>query len=115
MRNLKLMTDYHCFPLWDMDEPTNVDPAALPLSEELRTELDRWAEAYDALLNDDDPASSGFASDDARLAFDQVGLGLWVKLSSELGPAYRVWYRSVARRALLAPEALPVAYRHAVP
>jgi hypothetical protein len=34
LRKIKLMPDYQCFPLWDMEEPDNLDPKDLPLNKD---------------------------------------------------------------------------------
>ncbi len=107
MRALKLMADYFSYPLWDVDDPDNVDPASLPLSDGLRARLEAWADTFDAILNDDDPATSDFPSESARRAFDEEGVRLWYGLSAELGPEYSVSYYSVTQSKLLpAPHAV---------
>jgi hypothetical protein len=101
------MPDYHSYPLWDVDDPDNVDPATLPLSDALRARLEAWADAYDAILNPDDPAASGFAGEAAARAFDAEGVRLWHALAAELGPGYAVAYYSVVRRVVLPAQATP--------
>lgn len=101
MRALKLLPDYFSYPLWDVENPDNIDPATLPLSEATRARLDAWADAYDSILNQDDPGSSGFATEAAKRAFDEEGARLWHAVSEELGPEYTVSYFSVTQRELL--------------
>ena len=36
LRNIKLMPDYYCWPLWDMDSVGNLGPNRLPITPELR-------------------------------------------------------------------------------
>lgn len=99
---LKLMPDYFCCPLWDVDDPTNVDPATLPLSDALRARLQAWADAFDATLNVDDPwASPGFPSATAERAFEEEGRLSWGDLAVESGPGYSVAYYSVVASKLL--------------
>lgn len=106
MRHLKLMPDYFCYPLWDVDDPGNIDPATLPLSDALRARLNTWAETFDRILDIDDPASSpGFASDAAEREFDDDGRRLWHDVAAELGPGYSVSYYSIASSKLLPPPA----------
>jgi hypothetical protein len=95
-RELKLMTDYHCFPLWEPleDGTRNVSPDELPLSSDLREALREWAAAYDRTLNHDYPPLSGFASPAEEGAFEVEGRRLWKELQAQLGPTYRVVYRS---------------------
>lgn len=88
------MPDYQCHPLWDVDEPDNIDPATLPLGDETRRALDAWAARYDRTLNEDDPLASGFASSEDELAFEADGRRLWQQVQQELGPDYRVYYFS---------------------
>lgn len=104
-RRLKLMPDYECWPLWGMapDEAGNIDPASLPLGPETVAHLARWAEAYDAALDRDDPARSAFPSPEAQAAFEAEGLALWHDLQTELGEDYEVHYFSEATGTLHAP------------
>lgn len=92
MTKLKLMADYQCFPVWRDDEGQvgNVDPRTLPISESLKTRLLVWAKTFDSTLNEDDPLSSGFSSDQAESEFKKDGKALGVQLQDELGPAYFV-------------------------
>jgi hypothetical protein len=43
----------------------------------------------------DDPASSGFRTQDDESSFDAEGRALWEALEEELGSAYKVSYFSV--------------------
>lgn len=64
VRNLRLMADYECWPLWESGAAAyNVDPASIPLSDHLRKQLCRWAERYDDTLDRDIPQNSGFPSE----------------------------------------------------
>lgn len=92
MRRFKLMADYDCHPLWGMVDPEigDVDPASLPLSKELVADLAAWAAAYDATLDRDDPAASGFATPTAEAAFRAEGARLAGRLSAELGAGYEI-------------------------
>ena len=92
---LKLMTDYHCFPLWgDTEEGYNRDPNDLPLADELKSALHAWAASYDRTLNDDYPPDSGFPSPREEDAFEAEGLRLWQELQAQVGGAYEVVYYS---------------------
>lgn len=66
VRRIKVMADYHCHPLWSLDEGmyADIDPASLGLSTELTHDLNAWAAAYDASLNPDNPAESRWSSDE---------------------------------------------------
>lgn len=89
-RNIKLMADYECFPLWERLEGStcNVDPADLPITLELQGALDLWAERYDNTLDRDDPRNSGFQSLEAESVFRTEGEALLEKLRVELGQDY---------------------------
>jgi hypothetical protein len=104
---IKLMTDYESWPLWwagDAD-PGNIDPNTLPLSAATIARLEAWANAFDATLNRDDPASSDFPSDAAFESFEAEGRALWRQLRDELAPQYQVLYYSTKEcRVLADPE-----------
>ncbi|MDF0554997.1 hypothetical protein [Kamptonema sp. UHCC 0994] len=93
---IELMADYGCYPLWwaNGEKVGDIDPATLPLSQETLLRLEKWADAYDAKLNWDDPASSGFASLETKKAFEDEGISLWHQLRKELVPEYEVFYFS---------------------
>ncbi|MBN8913822.1 MAG: hypothetical protein J0H65_17540 [Rhizobiales bacterium] len=57
---IKVMADYHCHPLWALDEDVygDIAPEALGLSPDLTRDLNAWAEAFNASLDPDDPAAS---------------------------------------------------------
>jgi hypothetical protein len=94
MRYLKLMADYHCFPLWEnsSDLVGNVDPASFPISENLISKLNEWAEIFNATLNLDDPVQSGFSSEKLKDEFHVKGRDLCLFLQSELGSDYSINY-----------------------
>ena len=96
---LKLMSDYHCFPLWAM--PGNVDPDDLPLSDELKSALHGWAASFDRTLNHDYPPDSGFADTQDEEGFVSEGLRLWQELRRELHGLYEVVYFSQQRSQIL--------------
>jgi hypothetical protein len=92
MRRFRLMADYDCHPLWGTSaaEIGDVDPASLPISAELVGDLARWAADFDATLDRDDPARSGFASAQAKAAFDARGAALAERLRAELGAGWAI-------------------------
>jgi hypothetical protein len=99
---LKLMPDYHCFPLWKTGgEIGNVDPDDLPLTNDLKAALRAWANAYDNTLNQEYPPDSGFASPAEEEAFEVEGRRLWNVLQAQLGPEYKVAYYSSPEARLL--------------
>jgi hypothetical protein len=86
MRTIKIMPDYHCYPLWEIftDGIDNLDHYTLPISSDLKTELDRWADKYDATLNQEDPRESNFASTSKEKEFWNQGHYLFEKLDTQL-------------------------------
>ena len=104
VRILRLMSDYHCFPLWeytdDGDLYDNVNPDDLPLTNELKSALHAWADAYDRTLNQEYPPESGFASPEEE-AFEAEGRRLWRELQAQLGPEYKVVYYSIRENRVL--------------
>ena len=78
------MADYESWSLWDIDDPDNIDPETLPLSDDLKKGLADWEAAYDATLNRSDPASSGFESEAAARKFSETGWALFDQLREEL-------------------------------
>jgi hypothetical protein len=110
-KKIKLMADYGCDPLW-WEEPSEVgdiDPATLPLTEDTIERLHRWAKAYNATLNWQDPASSLLLSEEALSAFEEEGISLWKQLQTELAPNYEVVYFSeLLGKVLTDPSQLEV-------
>jgi hypothetical protein len=108
---IKLMADYGCDPLWwaDADKVGNIDPARLPLSQETISHLRKWASAYNATLNWEDPANSPDLSAEAEAAFEEEGISLWKQLQKELAPNYQVVYFSeLLGKVLTHPSQLEV-------
>jgi len=92
VHHLRLMADYDSWPLWDCDEPKNVDPNSLPLSHSLIQDLIDWAERFNNTLDRADPLNSAFASRGDEEQFVHDGAELATRVDSELGPAYEVSY-----------------------
>lgn len=101
VKKLKIMPDYGCFALWDIDTADNIDPGSLPLSDDLKERIGRWEDAYDSTLNQDDPTASCFESPDEENAFDIEGISIWEEMNNELGESYDVRYFSVVENALI--------------
>ena len=95
MKKIKLMADYHCHPLWGMttEDFGDLSPEELPISSELKLALRQWAERYDAILNVDDPSSSGFKCKEEEILFINDGEKLSRRLQSELGDGYEIIYQ----------------------
>ncbi len=82
--NLKLMADYDCWCLWDMDIIENIDPETLPISKNLKQKLQKWEIDYNATLVRDNPIESGFKTDDDFKNFVDIGWRLFEQLCAEL-------------------------------
>lgn len=67
-RSIKVMADYHAYPLWAMDEHLYGDfpPEQLGLSPDLSASLNAWADAFTSSLNGDDPANSLWSDEQHR-------------------------------------------------
>ncbi len=97
-RELVLMPDYGCFPLWEFGAPiSNFNPSTLPISIGLQADLRSWSSTYDALLNKEDPRDSGFLSKEDKASYTLEGTKLKARLIDELGPGFAVTMRLVIR------------------
>ncbi len=94
-RAIRLLADYDCWPLWEASpgRVDNIDPAHLPISEALGRDLAAWADRFDAILNRDDPAASGFDSPEQAAVFTADGVALAARLRLELGRGWSVEHR----------------------
>ena len=88
-RAIKLMADYECFPLWEVETVGNIDPADLPIDDGLCADLLAWAQRFDDGLNWEDPARS-VVSPEEQAAFEAEGLSLADQLRTGLGPEWTV-------------------------
>ena len=106
-RRIKLMWDYHCWPLWQHDGQIfdNTDPATLPLSAATLARLEAWAAIPDAKLAEhaDCPQDISWAAHETQ-SFEAEGRALWRILQRELGEDYHIVYHSTAERRDLLPE-----------
>jgi hypothetical protein len=100
-KRLRLIPDYECFALWDIDGVENVDPANLPISSDLKERIRRWEDAYNNTLNQDDPSASGFRNSNEENSFDREGRLIWEELKKELGESYDVRYFSIVENTLI--------------
>ncbi len=103
MQRIKLMADFDCYPLWDMDDVGDIDPTELPLTEATIGRLLNWQKTYDGIIDWDDPASAAFASEQEKIAFEREGISLWQKVQKELGDDYQVFYKSQLQQRILNP------------
>ena len=94
MQSIKVMPDYGCHPLWanDLDEVGDIDPADLPISALLISELNKWASDFDLTLNDNYPPDSGFSNQECKAKFVVKGFELASTLKDELKSVIVVYY-----------------------
>jgi hypothetical protein len=95
-KKIKLMADYECWCLWDMENIDNLDPEKLPISKSLKQSLSLWECEYDATLNRNDPIKSGFKSYESFQTFNTMGNNLFKKLLQEL-PDSEIFYHPVQK------------------
>jgi hypothetical protein len=97
LRRVKLMADYSAFPLWFADDTGagEMDPEDVPIRASTRKALERWAETFDAILNNDDPRNSGFETTDEANAFAEEGARLADRLRKDLGRGWEVDYAPI--------------------
>jgi hypothetical protein len=91
-KQLKVMADYGGTVLWGVGaaDVGPIDPRALPLTDDLRAAIRRWADAYDRTLDQDCPPDSGFTDPAEQEAFEQEGMRSWRELQAQLGPDWGV-------------------------
>lgn len=84
-KNIKLMPDYECWPLWDMDNLGDIDPKELLITETLQEKIENWAKKFDSILDWDDPGNSGgFVTEDEEKLFAEEGWVILEELRKEL-------------------------------
>ncbi|MGB3642813.1 MAG: hypothetical protein WBA39_35305 [Rivularia sp. (in: cyanobacteria)] len=98
------MADYGCYPLWwvNSEKIGDIDPETLPLSQETINRLEKWADMYDAKLNEDEPGLSSFSTNEEQDNFEEEGISLWKQLKQELASTYEVVYFSEKLRKIIA-------------
>lgn len=86
------MADFQCHPLWEVDPDQfgDVVPDSLPIAQTLKARLAYWAATYNATLDWNDPASSGFTSSEAEAEFLAEGRLIATLLRAELGAEFNI-------------------------
>lgn len=105
-KQIKLMWDYGCLPLWLDDGQIfeNVDPTTFPLSPSTLARLETWAAIPDTKLAEVEYPPDMKWSVDEKRDFEAEGRALWKSLQCELGPDYYVLYHSTMEGRVLSPE-----------
>lgn len=82
---IKLMAEVGCYPLWALDDDLDgcFAPEELPLSQELISDIDAWAEANEASYDPENPAESPWTLEQFD-AHEAEGRKLAVRLKREL-------------------------------
>jgi hypothetical protein len=93
-KELKLMPDYDCYPLWVRDDAglENIDPNSLNIPASLKQSLEIWKKEYDSTYVRNNPIESGFKSMSDEKKYYEEGKKLYYELLKELGHAYKVYY-----------------------
>jgi len=92
-RTLRLSAEYFAHPLWERtpgEAPTDVDPASLPLSDELIEGLRSWNEDFQDIAQ----TKYAFATSHERQQWEARGRALAQSLRDELGDDYCIEYQA---------------------
>lgn len=79
--------------LWTLDAKSKrreADAEDVGLSEDFADRLEAWMDAFDAIYDEEDEASSAFGSEVERLAWEAEGAALAHAAQTELGSGWRV-------------------------
>ena len=90
VRQIKLMTEYNYFPLWDLETGENLYEEDLPLSIDLTIKLNNLADSYNKIIDWENPSNSSFKSEEEELQFYTRLFLLGCELQEELGDNYKV-------------------------
>ncbi|MFO1014765.1 MAG: hypothetical protein U1E50_13475 [Caulobacteraceae bacterium] len=72
-RRLRLSPEWQCWPLWDVDNGHNIDPADLDIPAALRVRIEVWDQVFQDLYDDADPTAGLFESEAVRARFAAEG------------------------------------------
>lgn len=80
---LRLAPDYQCWPLWDDESGSNVNPDNLALSADLVARIARWDAIYQKGYKPDDPLTSGFEDVTEERFWADEAEAIWEMLCEE--------------------------------
>lgn len=104
-RRIKLMWDYHCWPLWESGGAQYaLEPDSLPLSQTTKERLERWAAIPDAKLAAVEYPPDMKWSTEEQQTFEAEGRELWRIIRRELGESFYVSYHNPLAGPVCAPE-----------
>jgi hypothetical protein len=75
------------------DWTDKIDPADLPLSQEIIDRLNAWQAIYDKTFNEEYPSEPFDWNQQEQEFYEAEGISLWEQLQQELGHEYEVFYR----------------------
>ncbi|WP_196603017.1 hypothetical protein [Pectinatus frisingensis] len=96
MKNIRMMMDYQCYPIWIYDEKgdliCNDLPAELKNENEIGDILDHIQTVYDSLFVDDEIQFDyqGFADETAKREFEKNVLKVLGLIESKVGKLYKI-------------------------
>lgn len=82
-RCLRLAPEHQCWPLWDDETGSSVNPEILGLSEALMARIAAWDTLFQKGYRDDDPLSSGFVDVTEERLWADEGEAVWEVLCEE--------------------------------
>lgn len=80
---LRLSPEYNCWPTWDDETYSNVDPAGLGFSQALIGKLTAWDERFQKCYNPEDPFNSRFSSLEEERLWADEGAAVWEGICKE--------------------------------
>lgn len=92
-----MMSEYHCYPLWEVmsDGLKNFEAYNLEIPKDLARRIEEWGDAFESTYQSDDPASSGFRTEEGKEEFIRQGLTLLQELRVSLNEEFELEYRAL--------------------
>ncbi len=91
---IRMSPDYSCELLWDEETADYLELTSLPISPQLIQRMNLWQQAFENILDLDDPANSAFSSEQEEEDFESEGLAIAQQLQAELGFDYEIYYNN---------------------